>query len=103
MKRAIPEIEKVDELYFMTDPAGDTYLYEDIKTWVVHYMKENEANLKNLIMTLECGVDFDGKEELSRAFRGLPYEADLIDVDDFLRYFECDYTWGLADQIKRKK
>lgn len=43
---------------------------------------------------------FAGKEELLRAFQNLPYDAELIDVEEFLAMFDSDCVWYTAKLVK---
>ena len=98
---------------------GEARIYRSIESWVLDYMKtfneKHHGNLDDLINDLsnkngpvwaKSFVDpkhqkceFSGKEELLRAFKNLPYKAELIDVSEFLGLFDPDWLYYEATLI----
>ena len=101
---------------------GKARVYTTIESWVNDYMKSfndkhsNSTAFLDLIKDIEnkdgpewaksfveerCRkFSFDGKEELLRAFKNLPYRADAIDIEDFLSMYEPDSQYFDATLIK---
>lgn len=107
MKRGVKYFVVVDSYY------GEACIYESIESWVKDYMKtyneKHKGSFDDLIKDLsnkkgpewaksysekkyrKC--EFDGKEELLRAFNNLPYKAESIDVQNFLNLFDPDWLF----------
>jgi hypothetical protein len=95
---------------------GKARIFKSVESWVLDYMKKHNGNLDDLIKDLsnkngpdwaksyvdpkDQKCEFGGKEELLRAFKNLPYKADLIDVSEFLGLFDPDSIYYRATLIK---
>lgn len=107
---------KQNKLFVIVDSCSQkARVYESVEGWVKDFMKRND-NLDKLIQDLENkdGPEwaesfveekcrkflFDGKEELLRAFKNLPYRADAIDIQEFLSMYDGDEGYYKATLVK---
>ena len=92
-----------DEFYIMTDDNNNSYIYEDKKTWLAHYVILRKEFLDAIIKKIETIGTFKGREELIRGFKGLPCALRDVDIEEFFANHDAGYTWTIADYVKRKK
>jgi hypothetical protein len=103
--------------YFVVAKAydGTARIYQNIETWVKDY-KKNCSNLdglindlsneegpewaKSFVMEEDRKCNFDGKKELLKACKNLPYRPESIDVQHFLGLFDPDMSYYKAKLIK---
>lgn len=94
---------------------GKARIYQNIESWVKDYKKNcpdldklitdlsNEEGpewAKSFVMEEHRKCKFDGKEELLRAFKNLPYRPESIDVQEFLGLFDPDMSYYKAKLVK---
>lgn len=115
-KRGLIET-KTNKFYVMTDHNGIAYVYDSAKAWIIHFMDMKGNEIEQIVRDLENPpewaksfsfakdqkMEFKGKEELIKAFKGLEYKMENVNIKKFLCYFEPDWSWYVADYVKRKK
>lgn len=92
-----------NEFYIMTDSNDSTYVYEDKKTWLAHYISMHTDYIDDLIKELEETATFEGKEELIRGFKGLPCDLKAVQLEEFFHDHDPNCKWSIGDYVKRKK
>jgi hypothetical protein len=97
----------IGEVYILSVFGKNTKVYQTEQILVEHFISEiskQEGKIDKLIIYLEDeDLKFDGKEELIKAAKLLPFEAINIDLFEFFENYDSDYHYDVGEFLYIKK